>query len=272
MSRPRRSFGNQPGQLVATMLRALAAEVSDPGRYSRAKAYARDGAVIEIDIRPEVVSGLVLGSRREPYEVLLTVDPAPADEIERAHPAQLGSMTMLDSRTRRARRVVHLSRCRRARRASCANTPSPCSSCLPTRRASSRPCSSGGVPPTPIGGQGRLACQQATATRTCHRWSRRQSRPVGRDVRLHQYRYRTSRPSSAVQAAATTGRHPRRSDRPTGARPVRRRRRHDDASAPIVAPGGRHRRVTVPSRGRPRDVRAATRWSTPHSCTPPPCR
>ena len=95
MSRPRRSLGNQPGRLVATMLRALAAEVSDPGRYSRAKAYARDGAVIEIDIRPEVVSGLVLGSRRQPYEVLLTVDPAPTDEIGRANPAQLGSMTML---------------------------------------------------------------------------------------------------------------------------------------------------------------------------------
>ena len=95
MSRPRRSFGNQPGRLVATMLRALAAELSDPGRYSRAKAYARDGAVIEIDTRPEVVSGLVLGSRRDPYEVLLVADPAPADEIERADPAALASMTML---------------------------------------------------------------------------------------------------------------------------------------------------------------------------------
>jgi hypothetical protein len=95
MSRPRRSFGDQPGRLVATMLRALAAELSDPGRYSRAKSYARDGAVIEIDIRPEVVSGLVLGSRRDPYEVLLVADPAPRDEIERADPAALGSMTML---------------------------------------------------------------------------------------------------------------------------------------------------------------------------------
>ncbi len=95
MSRPRRSFGNQPGRLVATMLRALAAELSDPGRYSRAKAYARDGAVIEIDIRPEVVSGLVLGSRRDPYEVLLAVDPAPADEIARADTAVTATMTML---------------------------------------------------------------------------------------------------------------------------------------------------------------------------------
>jgi hypothetical protein len=95
MSRPRRSFGQQPGRLVATMLRALAAELSDPGRYSRAKTYARDGAVIEIDVRAEVVSGLVLGSRREPYEVLLVADPAPADEVSRADPAVLGAMTML---------------------------------------------------------------------------------------------------------------------------------------------------------------------------------
>ena len=102
MSRPRRSFGNQPGRLVATMLRALAAELSDPGRYSRAKAYARDGAVIEIDIRPEVVSGLVLGSRRDPYEVLLVADPAPADEIDRADPAALGFDDDAHPRTRRA--------------------------------------------------------------------------------------------------------------------------------------------------------------------------
>jgi hypothetical protein len=95
MTRPRRGFGDQPGRIVATMLRALAAELSDPGRYSRAKAYARDGAVIEIDVRREVVSGLVLGSRREPYEVLLVADPAPADEIAAARPAVLGTMTML---------------------------------------------------------------------------------------------------------------------------------------------------------------------------------
>ncbi len=77
------------------MLRALAAELSDPGRYSRAKAYARDGAVIEIDIRPQTVTGLVLGSRRQPYEVLLAADAASAEEIAVADPAVLGSMTML---------------------------------------------------------------------------------------------------------------------------------------------------------------------------------
>ena len=77
------------------MLRALAAELSDPGRYSRAKAYARDDAVIEIEIRPEVVSGLVMGSRREPYEVLLAVDPVSPEELERAVPESVSSMTLL---------------------------------------------------------------------------------------------------------------------------------------------------------------------------------
>lgn len=74
MSRPRHAFGNQPGRLPATLLRALSAELSDPGRYRRAKDYARDGAVIEIDIRPGVVAGQVLGSRRDPYEVMIYSD------------------------------------------------------------------------------------------------------------------------------------------------------------------------------------------------------
>jgi hypothetical protein len=93
--RVRRTYADQPGRLVATMLRALAAELSDPGRYARAKDYARDGAVFEIDIRFGAASGLVMGSRRQPYEVLVAVDPAPADEIARADPAVMGSMTLL---------------------------------------------------------------------------------------------------------------------------------------------------------------------------------
>jgi SWIM zinc finger len=91
----RRQRGVEPGRLLATMLRALAAELSDPGRFSRAKAYARDGAVIELDVRQETVSGLVLGSRRDPYEVVLVADPAPADELAGADPGRPASMTML---------------------------------------------------------------------------------------------------------------------------------------------------------------------------------
>ena len=64
MTAPRRSTGTNPaGRLPAAMLRALAAELSDPGRFSRAKAYAHDGAVIDIVIEPGQVRGLVQGSR-----------------------------------------------------------------------------------------------------------------------------------------------------------------------------------------------------------------
>jgi uncharacterized Zn finger protein len=55
------------------MLRALAAELSDPARFTRAKSYARDGAVIEIDIEPGVVRAEVQGSRYDPYVTELHV-------------------------------------------------------------------------------------------------------------------------------------------------------------------------------------------------------
>lgn len=95
MTPPRHAFGQQPGRLVATMLRALAAELSEPGRYARGKSYARDGAVIDIDLRPGVAAGLVLGSRRDPYEVHLVADPAPTDELARASVAHPATMSLL---------------------------------------------------------------------------------------------------------------------------------------------------------------------------------
>jgi hypothetical protein len=95
VTRPRHAFGQQRGRLVATMLRALAAELSEPGRYARGKSYARDGAVIDIDLRPGVAAGLVLGSRRDPYEVHLVADPAPADELTRASVAHPATMSLL---------------------------------------------------------------------------------------------------------------------------------------------------------------------------------
>ena len=70
-----RSRRNPPGRLPAAMLRALAAELSDPGRFSRAKAYARDGAVIDIEIEPGEVRGEVQGSRYEPYVATIYVAP-----------------------------------------------------------------------------------------------------------------------------------------------------------------------------------------------------
>jgi uncharacterized Zn finger protein len=62
------------------MLRALAAEMSDPGRFSRAKAYARDGAVVDIVVEPGEVRGEVQGSRYEPY--VATIYAAPAADGE----------------------------------------------------------------------------------------------------------------------------------------------------------------------------------------------
>ena len=60
------------------MLRALAAELSDPGRFARAKAYARDGAVVDIEVDPGEVRATVQGSRYEPY--VATVFVAPSDD------------------------------------------------------------------------------------------------------------------------------------------------------------------------------------------------
>jgi uncharacterized Zn finger protein len=77
VSRPRRVVTPHPqGRLPAAMMRALAAELSDPGRFSRAKAYARDGAVSDIVVEPGEVRGEVQGSRYEPYDATIYVAPA----------------------------------------------------------------------------------------------------------------------------------------------------------------------------------------------------
>ena len=81
MSAPRRTVGTSPaGRLPAAMLRALAAELSDPGRFTRAKAYARDGAVIDIEVDPGQARGMVQGSRYEPYAVTIHCEPAAEGE------------------------------------------------------------------------------------------------------------------------------------------------------------------------------------------------
>jgi hypothetical protein len=77
VTRPRRAFGpSPPGRLAGAMLRALTAELADPGRFTRAKAYARDGAVVDIEIEPGVVRGEVQGSRYDPYLTELHVPVA----------------------------------------------------------------------------------------------------------------------------------------------------------------------------------------------------
>lgn len=74
MSRPRKPFGaNQPGRLPATMMKVLAAEMSDPQRLRRGKQYAKQGSVVDIAIEQGVVTCEVLGSRSTPYIASLDV-------------------------------------------------------------------------------------------------------------------------------------------------------------------------------------------------------
>jgi hypothetical protein len=68
MSRPRKPFGaTHPGRLPATMVKVLAAEMSDPQRLRRGKQYAHDGSVTDIIIEAGLVTCEVQGSRPTPY-------------------------------------------------------------------------------------------------------------------------------------------------------------------------------------------------------------
>ena len=76
MSRPRKPFGaNHPGRLPATMMKVLAAEMSDPTRLRRGKQYAKDGSVLDIVIDPGTVTCEIQGSRSTPYIAVVTVAP-----------------------------------------------------------------------------------------------------------------------------------------------------------------------------------------------------
>ena len=76
MSRPRKPFGaNHPGRLPATMMKVLAAEMSDPSRLRRGKQYAKDGSVLDIVIDPGTVTCEIQGSRSTPYIAVVAVTP-----------------------------------------------------------------------------------------------------------------------------------------------------------------------------------------------------
>lgn len=75
MSRPRKPYGpNPPGRLPATMIKVLAAEMSDQGRLSRGKRYWADDAVIDIVIGHGAVTAEVQGGRPDPYVVTIEAD------------------------------------------------------------------------------------------------------------------------------------------------------------------------------------------------------
>jgi hypothetical protein len=74
MSRPRKPFGtSQPGRLPATMMKVLAAEMSDPARHRRGKQYASDDSVLDIIIETGAVTCEIQGSRSMPYVATVEV-------------------------------------------------------------------------------------------------------------------------------------------------------------------------------------------------------
>lgn len=88
MSRPRKPFGShQPGRLPSTMMKVLAAEMSDPARLRRGKLYAKDGSVLDIIIEPGLVTCEVQGSRATPYIASLEVTQGDGMPLRRdVHP------------------------------------------------------------------------------------------------------------------------------------------------------------------------------------------
>ena len=72
MSTPRKPYGpNPPGRLFATMIKVLAAELSDQGRLARGKRYWADDAVVDIVVGHGAVTAEVQGGRAEPYVVTI---------------------------------------------------------------------------------------------------------------------------------------------------------------------------------------------------------
>lgn len=84
MTRPRKPFGSsQPGRLPATMVKVLAAEMSDPSRHRKGKQYATDGSILDIIIEPGIVTCEIQGSRSMPYVASIEVLPGSGMPLRR---------------------------------------------------------------------------------------------------------------------------------------------------------------------------------------------
>jgi len=70
--KPRKPYGaNPPGRLPATMIKVLAAELSDQGRLSRGKRYWAEDAVVDLVVGHGAVTAVIQGSRPDPYVVTI---------------------------------------------------------------------------------------------------------------------------------------------------------------------------------------------------------
>lgn len=84
MGKPRQPFGAQhPGRLPATMVKVLAAEMSDPSRLRRGKQYAKDGSVLDIVVEAGIVTCEIQGSRSTPYIAQIEVTPGDGMPLRR---------------------------------------------------------------------------------------------------------------------------------------------------------------------------------------------
>lgn len=70
------SFDDREARLIPTLINVLIAGMSDQSRLSRGRTYFRQGAVMDLEIDPGVLSGAVQGNRREPYDVTIHVNAA----------------------------------------------------------------------------------------------------------------------------------------------------------------------------------------------------
>jgi len=61
------------GKLASTLLSVTVAGMADPGRFRRGKAYLTDGSVTRLAVEPGLLTATVIGSRRQPYQVFISV-------------------------------------------------------------------------------------------------------------------------------------------------------------------------------------------------------
>lgn len=100
MTRPRTHFGaNPPGRLAGVMVRAMTAEISDPGRYRRARDYARDGAVTDIVVAEGVIRVEVLGSRADAYVAEIHAGPVDVNDLAATSGASVSTALLIPHRS-----------------------------------------------------------------------------------------------------------------------------------------------------------------------------
>jgi hypothetical protein len=61
-------------RLLATLINVLVAGASDPTRLSKGRTYARQGAVVYVDVVPGLLTGEVQGNRSQAYTVEVSTD------------------------------------------------------------------------------------------------------------------------------------------------------------------------------------------------------